>query len=77
MTVLSPASNLYAFCSDFDILAEGANPNHEDLWRLFDCVYTGDPKTLPRDSSLRRAYADRVAEGGQTGWGYGVFLLDN
>ena len=75
MTVLSPASNLYAFCSDFSIIAKGANQNHEDLWRLFDCVYTGDPQTLPRDSSLRRAYADRVAEGGETGWGYGVFML--
>lgn len=77
MTVLSPTSNLYAFCSDFTIIAEGTNQNHEDLWRLFDCVYTGDPKALPRDSSLRRAYADRVARGEATGWGYGVFMLNN
>lgn len=77
MTVLSPKSNLYAFCSDFTIIAEGVNQNHEDLWRLFDCVYTGDPEALPRDSSLRRAYADRVAEGGQTGWGYGAFMLND
>ena len=75
MTVLSPTSNLFAFCSDFSIIAEGTNQNHEDLWRLFDCVYTGDPKMLPRDSSLRRAYADRVAKCEETGWGYGVFML--
>ena len=77
MTILSPTSKLYAFCSDFTVFAEGTNERHQDLWHLFDCVYTGDPKALPRDSSLRRAYADRVANGGQTGWGYGVFMLNN
>ena len=73
--ILSPSSNLYAFYKDFQIVAQGDNPNHDDAWRLFDCVLPEDPSKLPRDSSLRRAYADRIARGEPTGWGLGVFLL--
>ncbi len=75
-TVLSPSSNLYAFYKDFQIVAQGDNPNHEDAWRLFDCILPDDPSKLPRDSSLRRAYADRIASGEPTGWGYGVFIMN-
>lgn len=75
-SILSPSSNLYAFYKDFKILTQGDNPNHDDVWRLFDCVFTGDATNLPRDSSLRRAYADRIARGEPTGWGFGIFTLD-
>lgn len=75
-TVLSPNSNLYAFYKDFEIVSWGNNPNHEDAWRLFDCVFDGDASKLPRDSSLRRAYADRIASGEPTGWGLGVLISD-
>ncbi len=76
-SILSPASNLYAFYKDFTIVAQGDNPNHEDAWRLFDCVLPEDVSKLPRDSSLRRAYADRIASGEPTGWGYGVFTVNH
>lgn len=73
--VLKPESNLALFCKDFEIVKIGVYDDYRDLWRLFDCQYTGDPEKLPRDSSLRCAYADRVARGEPIGWGIGMFAL--
>lgn len=73
-SVLAPTSNLYAFYHDFTIVAQGDNEKHNDAWRLFDCVFDGDVQKLPRDSSLRRAYAERIESGLPTGWGMGVFI---
>ena len=46
------------------------------MWRLFDCLYTGDPDSLPGDSSLRRAYIRRIREKIPTAWSQGVFILN-
>ena len=74
---LSPASNLAAFYRDFEIVSSRDYENYNETWRLFDCLYTGDPAALPRDSSFRRAYADRIASGKPTGSGKGFFLWNN
>ena len=73
MAVLQPGSNLKQFCQDFEIVKSGEYEDYRELWRLFDCQYTGDVTELPRDSSLRCAYADRVARGEPIGWGLGMF----
>ena len=77
LTVLKPTSNLAAFIGDFEIVSSHSYEGYGDLWRLFDCAYTGNPADLPRDSSLRRAYADRVARGEPTGSGRGFFRMRN
>ena len=74
LDVLSPTSNLRAFCADYKIIGTADYPNYDNAWRLFDCLYTGDASALPRDSSLRRAYADRIARGEPMGNGLGVFI---
>lgn len=74
-TVLSPKSNMYAFYKDFKIIASGDDNTHRDAWRLFDCLFAGDTSILPRNTSLRRAYAERIERGEPTGWGHGVFIL--
>lgn len=74
MTVLAPASNMAAFYGDFEIVESGSYDSYKDVWRLFDCLYTGDPDALPADSSLRRAYVERIRRGEPTGWGRGFFL---
>lgn len=74
MTVLSSGSNIYKFISDFKIVESGLRDNYNLVWQLFDCLYTGDPEKLPRDTSFRRAYADRIARGEPVGWGYGLFI---
>ena len=75
LTVLSPKSNMYAFYKDFEIIDSGYYETHKDAWRLFDCLFDNDTSILPRDTSLRRAYAERMERGEPTGWGLGIFVL--
>ena len=77
LTVLRPTSNLATFINDFEIVQVYSYENYNEHWRLFDCNYTGNPEDLPRDSSLRRAYADRVERAEQTGGGRGFFRMRN
>jgi len=72
--VLKPGSNLMAFFSDYEILEEGLYDDYEQVWRLFDVHYNGDPEQLPQDSSLRRTYADWIRKGEKTGWGFGIYI---
>ena len=73
-TVLSPTSNMMTFARDFKMIASGSYDTYEQVWRLFDKFYEGDPDALPADSSLRRAYIDRIKRGEPTGWARGVFI---
>ncbi|MBQ9779174.1 MAG: DUF5596 domain-containing protein [Clostridia bacterium] len=76
LTVLSEQSNLYAFCKDYEIVKVSTYQGYEQVWRLFDCAYTGDPDALPQDSSLRRAYVARMKRGETLGSARGIFLMD-
>jgi hypothetical protein len=72
---LPESSNLLSFAERFTIIESGEyGDDHPNLWRLFDQPYHGDPKALPEDSSLRRAYKKWLLEGNKTGWGTGVFV---
>ncbi len=71
--MLSHESNVYRFMKRFDIIRSGTSKDRGDLWRLFDT----DEKRwdrLPADTSLRRAYVEHLKNGGQVGWGHGVFV---
>jgi len=70
--ILSSASNLYAFISEFDMIEFGEFDDYKEVWRLFDTQYNGDAELLPQDTSFRRAYAEWIRKGEKTGWGYGV-----
>lgn len=74
ITVLSPTSNLAAFYSDFKIVKSCEYSNYDEIWRLFDCLYTGNASDLPKDSSLRKAYAKRIERGEPIAWGVGLFI---
>ena len=72
--MLNPTSNLYSYIARFDVIEVEESENYRDVWRLFDTEYTGDVDKLPADSSLRRAYIDRIRKGEKTGCGYGVYV---
>ena len=72
--VLPPTANMMAFYNDFTIVSQNETTDYSSVWRLFDCTYEGDPDRLPQDSSLRRAYVDRMKAGKPIGGGYGVFI---
>lgn len=75
-TILKDGSNLAQFYDDFTIVSSGEYQNYSEVWRLFDCLYDGDPNNLPNDSSLRRAYIERIKSGLPIGHGTGVILYD-
>lgn len=75
-TILKDDSNLAQFYDDFTVVQSGEYQNYSEVWRLFDCLYNGDPNNLPNDSSLRRAYIGRIKSGLPIGHGTGVIMYD-
>lgn len=73
-TMLREGSNLLSFINDYDIFASGEYANYNEVWRLFDCIYDGDPDHLPADTSLRRSYVELIRNGERTGWGKGIYV---
>ena len=70
MNILPKHTNVYRFCSEFDVF-EYADNEGDDLWRLFD-TEDRNPNRLPTDTSLRRNYVEHMKKGGAVGWGLGV-----
>ncbi len=73
---LPPESHILAFMSDFDIVSSDVDPDFHNAWRVFGPAASQPPETWPRDTRLRRAYAERICSGGSVGSGYGVLLFD-
>ena len=72
--MLSETSNLYSFISRFEVIDVQEDTEYKELWRLFDKVYDGNPDALPQDTSLRRAYAQRVKDNEPLGVALGVWI---
>ncbi len=75
-SILKDGSNLAEFYDDFTIVQSGEYQNYSEVWRLFDCLYDGNPDNLPNDTSLRRAYIKRIKSGLPIGHGTGVILYN-
>ena len=73
---LPETSNILQFQKDFTLTESWEDPSFEDSWRMFEMLYTGDPTLLPRDTSLRRSFADWIAAGGVPGAANGILLFD-
>ena len=73
-TVLSPESNIMKFINDFTIIKTDVYTDYSSVWRLFDKMYNGNVDELPADSSLRRAYIERIKANQPTGWGRGFMV---
>lgn len=76
LTVLSPTSNMAQFARDFEIVEVTVCTTYNQLTFVFERMYNGDPTTLPQDTSLRRAYAARIARGEMPCVGRGVFVME-
>lgn len=73
-TILSPESNIMKFINDFTIIKTDVYTDYSSVWRLFDKMYNGNVDELPADSSLRRAYIERIKANQPTGWGRGFMV---
>lgn len=69
---VSEKSNVRRFMEEFDILSWD-DSDGESLWCLFD-TNERNPARLPTDTSLRRAFVERLKSGGRVGWGYGILF---
>ena len=74
---LPPESNIIGIMDEFHLIKSGETECLHNMRYIFDETPDGvDPATLPRDTSLRRAYADWYAKHGKIGWGVGVMFFD-
>jgi hypothetical protein len=69
---VSESSNVLRFMKEFEILSWD-DSDGESLWCLFDTAER-NPARLPTDTSLRRAFVERLKSGGRVGWGYGILF---
>lgn len=74
--ILNERSNIISFMNDFDIVKSYEYDDDHILWRIFGDKYNLPANELPRDSSLRKAYADFLANGNKLGAGVGYFIYD-
>ena len=74
---LPAGMNLLKFMGDFEMVTGKETPDDfHDRWRVFG-RYTNLPDDqLPKDTSLRRAYAEWLLAGNPTGRGFGIFAFD-
>ncbi len=75
-SVYKDGSNLAQFYDDFTIVSSAEYQNYSEVWRLFDCIYDDNPDNLPNDTSLRRAFIERIKSGQPVGHGTGVILYN-
>lgn len=73
---LPPHSNILKFMDDFDVVGWAQKDEFGDAWRVFGRYAGLPPEQLPRDTSLRRAYADWLMKGNKTGDAFCVFVFD-
>ncbi len=72
--MLSPQSNIIDFMHDFKVFEVMEPERSNDLWRIFEDAYVLPYEMLPRNNSLRKAYAERLCEGKPVGRGIGFFI---
>ena len=71
-----PPCNITRFKHNFAIIDSRIDEEFHDKWRVFGKDYDKCIEKLPRKTSLQRAYAEHLKQGGQVRTGYGVFLFD-
>lgn len=71
-------SNILKFMDFFEIIksSEEKPGKRGDMWRIFGKHAKALAEELPRDTGLRRAYADWLQKGGTVGGGDGIFFFD-
>lgn len=75
--MLSEKSNISRFLDDFKIVNVKICKNRShDLWRIFGADADLPYDQLPKDTSLKKAYAEYLTAGNQVGEGFGVFVWD-
>ena len=73
---LPPHLNIRKFIGDFELTGCEETEEFGDIWRVFGRYADLPYDKLPRDTALRKAYAEWLCSGHKTGYGSGVFEFD-
>ena len=73
---LPEKSNILKFLNDFEIVSWEEKENFGDAWRVFGRYADLPFEQLPRDTSLRKAFAEWLCSGRKTGSGFGFIIFD-
>lgn len=75
---LPEGMNLLKFMGDFEMVNWKETPDDfHDRWRLYGKHAVLPDEQLPRDTTMRRAYAEWLLAGNPTGRGFGIFAFDS
>ena len=69
-------SNILNFMQDFDITHSEDVEGFPDAWRIFGKAHKLPPKEWPTETSMQRAFANRINAGKPVGVGQGVLIFD-
>jgi len=77
--LLHPTSNIVKFMNRFDIVEniECTDERNTPMPFIFLKKCATPTNELPRDTSLRRAFAEMLENGGKLGYGNGIFFLED
>lgn len=73
---LPAKSNILRFMDDFEMVEWEEKEEFNDGWRIFGKDSDLPFDQLPRNNSLRKAYADWLSAGNKGGHGFGLFIFD-
>ena len=68
--------NIIRFMDDFEIVKWDENDTFKDGWRIFGKDASLPYEKLPKDTRLKKSYAEWLLKGNKTGEGLGFFLFD-
>ncbi len=75
--LLPKGSKTVEFLKDFDIIQYNVKYDFGDQWRVFGIEHKeSEPKDLPRNTSMQRAFAEWLESGNKTGSGTGLLVFD-
>lgn len=72
---LPPQSNILDFMRDFDIIDFKENDTFAEAWRVFGKYHNLPLEKLPQNTSIQKAYVERLLRNEKTGTGFGVFAF--
>lgn len=73
---LPETSNILRFMGDFDLIGQTEEEGFSAGWRIFGGAWGKPYAELPEDTSLQRAYKQRLIETNRTGRGRGLLVFD-
>ena len=68
--------NIRKFMDDFELVESSESDDFHDIWRIFGKDAKLPYDKLPRDTTLKKAYAEWLCKEGKAGSGFGLFLFD-